>query len=59
MKNMEREEYLKFKEIEKKLKEVAEIFRVREEDLPRVIDRFKKEIKEMEEILHERLDKTN
>lgn len=59
MKNMERKEYLKFKEIEKKLKEVAEIFRVREEDLPRVIDRFKKEIKEMEEILHERLDKTN
>ena len=56
---MEREEYLKFKEIEKKLKEVAEIFRVREEDLPRVIDRFKKEIEEMEEILHERLDKTN
>ncbi|MCD6371434.1 MAG: hypothetical protein J7L39_01835 [Candidatus Aenigmarchaeota archaeon] len=48
---MKREEYLKFKEIEKQLKEISKIFRVREEDLPRVIERFKKEINEMEEKL--------
>jgi len=45
---METEELLKKRKI---LKEVAKIFRVEEKDLPRVIARFKRELKEMEEEL--------
>ena len=48
------EKYLEFKEIDKKLKEISKIFRVREEDLPRVIKRFLKEIEEMKEKLKEK-----
>jgi len=39
----------KLKEKEKILKEAIKIFRVDEKDLPRVVERFQKEIKEMEE----------
>ena len=45
---METEELLKKRKI---LKEVAKIFRVEEKDLPRVIARFERELKEMEEEL--------
>jgi hypothetical protein len=38
-------------EKEKILREASKILRVREEDLPRVIDRFLKEIEEMKEKL--------
>jgi hypothetical protein len=39
-----------FEELKRKykiLKEAAKIFRVEDKDLPRVIDRFKKELEEM------------
>jgi alanyl-tRNA synthetase len=44
----------KFKELKKKeklLKQAAAILKVEEKDLPRVVERFKKELKEMEEKL--------
>jgi flagellar motor component MotA len=43
-----------FEELKRKykiLKEVAKIFRVEDKDLPRVIDRFKKELEEMRKSL--------
>jgi alanyl-tRNA synthetase len=46
-----KKEWEKLKKKEKILKEAAKILRVEEKDLPRVIERFKKEIKEMEEKL--------
>jgi alanyl-tRNA synthetase len=39
------------KKKEKILKEASEVLRVEEKDLPRVIERFQREIKEMEEKL--------
>jgi|YelNatPaOPRAMG01_1025707.scaffolds.fasta_scaffold57850_2 DNA-binding PadR family transcriptional regulator len=42
-----------FEELKRKykiLKEVAKVFRVKEEDLPRVIERFKKELEEMRKL---------
>ena len=47
---MEIEKLLKKRRI---LREIAKVFRVEEKDLPRVIARFKKELKEMEEKLSE------
>jgi alanyl-tRNA synthetase len=44
-------EWNKLKRKEKLLKEAASILRVEDKDLPRVIERFKKEIKEMDEKL--------
>jgi alanyl-tRNA synthetase len=44
----------KFEELKKKekiLRAATKILRVREEDLPRVIKRFKKEVREMEKKL--------
>ena len=46
---MKKEEFDKLKEKSEILKKAASILRVDEKDLPRVIERFKKEIKEMEE----------
>ena len=43
-----KKEFLELKEKEKLLKQAAEILRVEEKDLPRVVDRFLKEIKELE-----------
>ena len=45
---MEFEEFRQLREKSKLLKKAAEILRVKPEDLPRVIRRFKKEIEEME-----------
>jgi hypothetical protein len=42
-------EFLQLKKKEKILKQAAEILRVEEKDLPRVVERFKKEVEEMEE----------
>ena len=42
-----------FEELKRKykiLKEAAKVFRVKEEDLPRVIERFKKELEEMRKL---------
>lgn len=44
---MDRKEWEKLKKKEKLLKMAAEILRVEEKDLPRVIDRFMKEIEDM------------
>lgn len=44
---IDREEFLRLKKKEKILKEAADILRVEEKDLPRVLDRFLKEIAEM------------
>jgi hypothetical protein len=44
-------DFKKLKEKEKILKEAAEAIRVQEKDLPRVVARFKREIKEMDEKL--------
>jgi hypothetical protein len=41
--------WLELKEKERLLKEAAESIRVQEKDLPRVVARFKREIKEMDE----------
>jgi len=46
---MKKEEFDKLKEKSEILKKAAFILRVDEKNLPRVIERFKKEIKEMEE----------
>jgi len=46
----------RFDELKRKeriLKEAAAVLRVQESDLPRVIERFQREIKEMEEKLNE------
>ena len=45
------QEWKQLKKKEKILKQAAEILRVEEKDLPRVIERFTKEIKEMDEKL--------
>ena len=45
-------QFLDFKKKEKLLKKAAEILRVDEKDLPRVIDRFLKEIEEMNKKLN-------
>ena len=42
-----KKEFLELKEKEKLLREAAEILRVDEKDLPRVVERFLKEIEEM------------
>ncbi|MDI6798860.1 MAG: hypothetical protein QMD12_02595 [Candidatus Aenigmarchaeota archaeon] len=42
-------EWEELKKKEKLVKEAASILRVEEKDLPRVVERFKKEIEEMEE----------
>jgi alanyl-tRNA synthetase len=44
-------EFKALKEKAKLLKRAAEILRVEEKDLPRVVERFKKELQEMEEKL--------
>jgi hypothetical protein len=44
-------DFKKLKEKERILKEAAEAIRVQEKDLPRVVARFKREIKEMDEQL--------
>jgi hypothetical protein len=41
-------EWERLKAKEKVLKSAAEILRVREEDLPKTVDRFQREIKKME-----------
>jgi uncharacterized membrane protein YgaE (UPF0421/DUF939 family) len=41
------EEFEKLKKKYKILKEAAKVFRVEDKDLPRVIERFKKELEEM------------
>jgi alanyl-tRNA synthetase len=48
---MSKKEWSKLKKTEKLLKEAASILRVEEKDLPRVVERFQREIKEMEEKL--------
>ena len=45
---MNKKEWETLKKKEKLLKRAAETLRVEEKDLPRVIDRFMKEIEEME-----------
>jgi alanyl-tRNA synthetase len=45
------QEFEKLKKKEKLLKQAASVIRVEEKDLPRVVERFKKELKEMEEKL--------
>jgi len=46
-------EFKELSEKEKLLKKTTEILRVEDKDLPRVIDRFQREIKEMESDLKE------
>ena len=48
---LSREEFEELKEKEKILKEASKILRVEDKDLPRVVERFLREIKEMEERL--------
>jgi len=45
---MNSKEWSELKRKEEILKEIAEIFRVEEKDLPRVVSRFLSEVKEME-----------
>ena len=45
---MELKEWNELKRKEEILKEIAEIFRVEEKDVPRVVSRFLNEVKEME-----------
>lgn len=45
----ETKRWQELKEKEKILKEAADAIRVQEKDLPRVVTRFKREIKDMEE----------
>jgi len=45
------QEFKELKKKEKLLKQAAAILKVEEKDLPRVVERFKKELKEMEEKL--------
>ncbi len=51
------EEIERLLKLEKIIKKAAKVLRVKVEDLPRVIRRFKNEIKEMEKELNE-LDKS-
>jgi hypothetical protein len=44
---MTKEEWLQLKKKEKLLKQAAEILHVEEKDLPRIIERFLREIEEM------------
>jgi alanyl-tRNA synthetase len=46
-----KKEWNKLKKKEKLLKEAASILRVEEKDLPRVVERFQREIKEMDKYL--------
>ena len=46
-----KKEWKNLKKKSKILEKAAEILRVEEKDLPRVVERFQKEIKEMEEKL--------
>jgi uncharacterized membrane protein YgaE (UPF0421/DUF939 family) len=46
----EKEEFEKLKKKYKILKEAAKVFKVEDKDLPRVIERFKKELEEMRKI---------
>ncbi|MEM5853586.1 MAG: hypothetical protein QW228_04420 [Candidatus Aenigmatarchaeota archaeon] len=48
-----RSEWKKLKKKEKILMRAAEILRVEDKDLPRVIERFQREIREMEEKIKE------
>jgi hypothetical protein len=48
---LSKREWQKLKKKSKILEKTAEILRVEEKDLPRVIERFQREIKEMEEII--------
>lgn len=50
-KMISKKEWEELKRKEKILKEAANILRVSEKDLPRVVDRFLREIKEMEDKL--------
>ena len=45
------QEFKELKKKEKLLKQAAAILKVEEKDLPRVVERFKRELKEMEETL--------
>ena len=45
------QEFKELKKKEKLLKQAAAILKVEEKDLPRVVERFKRELKEMEEKL--------
>jgi hypothetical protein len=45
---MDLKEWNELKRKEEILKEIAEIFRVEEKDVPRVVSRFLNEVKEME-----------
>jgi len=49
---MNYKEWLELKKKEEILKKIAEIFRVEEKDVPRVIERFLNEVKEMESKLN-------
>lgn len=46
-----KEQWQELKRKEKLLKEALKILRVEEKDLPRVVERFKRKIKEMEQKL--------
>jgi hypothetical protein len=48
---LSKREWQKLKKKSQILEKTAEILRVEEKDLPRVIERFQREIKEMEEII--------
>jgi predicted RNase H-like nuclease (RuvC/YqgF family) len=48
---IEKTRWQELKRKEKLLKKVLEIFRVEAKDLPRVVERFQREIKKMEEKL--------
>lgn len=54
MLNISKEEWQKLKKKEKLLNEALKILKVEYKDLPRVVDRFLKEIKEMDEKLSSR-----
>jgi hypothetical protein len=47
---MDLKEWNELKRKEEILKEIAEIFRVEEKDVPRVVSRFLNEVKEMESL---------
>ncbi|MEM5801902.1 MAG: hypothetical protein QXQ18_00750 [Candidatus Aenigmatarchaeota archaeon] len=49
------QEFKKLKHKEKILKKAAEILRVEDKDLPRVVERFQNEIEEMKTILESNL----
>lgn len=51
MSQITKERWQELKRKEKLLKKASSVLRVEEKDLPRIIERFQKEIKEMEEKL--------